>query len=199
MQVRHINDASAAAQVDDLLKNKKHVFVLVYMDGCGPCNATRPEWSKLDTALRSHAALANNPDVVVLEVNKEFLPNIRGIGQVDGFPTLRYFTNRGATVEEYEDAAIPRNKDRTAEAFLKWIEGKITPSSSFSSSSSPTTSKQQHSNLYKRLRRAPTPGVALRSSSSPHRSRSRTRRRSRARTGGRRRRTRRQNGSKRRK
>lgn len=191
MQVRHINDASAAAQVDDLLKNKKHAFVLVYMDGCGPCNATRPEWGKLDTALRSHAALANNPDVVVLEVNKDFLPNIRGIGQVDGFPTLRYFTNHGADVEDFEDAAIPRNKDRTAEAFLKWIEGKVTPSSSFSSFSSPTTSKQQHPNLYKRFRRAPTPGIALRSSSSPHRSRTRRRSRSRARTGGRRHRRRR--------
>ena len=31
---------------------KDHVFILIYMEGCGPCNATRPEWSKMAHTLQ---------------------------------------------------------------------------------------------------------------------------------------------------
>lgn len=154
MQVHHVTNKSQAAQVDGILKNKQHVFVLVYMDGCGPCNATRPEWSKMCNALRANASLKANPNLSVLEINKDLLPEIRGIGQVDGFPTIRYFTNQGATAENYEDAALQRAKDRSADSFIAWIESKVGADARRAPSSA--------QNLYQRLRRAPTPGVVLR-------------------------------------
>jgi thiol-disulfide isomerase/thioredoxin len=32
---------------DKYVSQGKHVFVLIYLEGCGPCIATRPEWKKL--------------------------------------------------------------------------------------------------------------------------------------------------------
>ena len=108
--------------VDDLIKNKKHVFILVYMEGCGPCNATRPEWSKMCSALKHQ--YANNKDVVVIDMNKDNLSSIKHLGSVEGFPTMKYITDQGKTIEAYEDSPI-KNKDRSADSFVNWIETKI--------------------------------------------------------------------------
>ena len=109
-------------EVDDLIKNKKHVFVLVYMEGCGPCNATRPEWAKMCSALKHQ--YANNKDVAIIDMNKNNLSSVKHIGSVEGFPTMKYITNRGNTIEAYEESSI-KNKDRSADSFVNWIESKI--------------------------------------------------------------------------
>jgi thiol-disulfide isomerase/thioredoxin len=108
--------------VDDLIHHKKHIFVLIYMEGCGPCNATRPEWAKMTQTLQKQ--YAKNNDVVIVDVNKDLLPLIKGIGNVDGFPTMKYITNNGKTVESYEDSSV-NMKDRSADSFINWIESKI--------------------------------------------------------------------------
>jgi len=108
--------------VDDLIKNKKHVFVLVYMEGCGPCNATRPEWAKMCSALKHQ--YANNKDIAIIDMNKDNLSSVKHIGSVEGFPTMKYITNRGDTIEAYEDSSI-KNKDRSSDSFVNWIESKI--------------------------------------------------------------------------
>ena len=35
--------------LNDLIEknNNNKVFILYYMEGCGPCNETRPEWEKI--------------------------------------------------------------------------------------------------------------------------------------------------------
>ena len=50
--------------VDDMIRGKKHVFILIYMEGCGPCNATRPEWSKMEHTLQKQ--YSKNKDVKVM-------------------------------------------------------------------------------------------------------------------------------------
>jgi hypothetical protein len=105
------------------------------MVGCGPCNATRPEWAKLDGALR--AQYKNNNKLVVIDVNKDFLPYIKNIGPIDGFPTMKYIGNHGKTVENYE-------KDRSVDSFIKWIESKINIIISTEETSSPEA-------VYKRI------------------------------------------------
>ena len=50
--------------VDDMIKGKKHVFILIYMEGCGPCNATRPEWSKMAQTLQKQ--YSKNKEIVIL-------------------------------------------------------------------------------------------------------------------------------------
>lgn len=108
--------------VDKLIKDKKHVFILVYMEGCGPCNATRPEWAKMCSALKDQ--YANNKDVAIIDMNKDNLSSVKHLGSVEGFPTMKYITNKGNTIEAYEDSSI-KNKDRSSDSFVNWIESKI--------------------------------------------------------------------------
>jgi thiol-disulfide isomerase/thioredoxin len=121
MKVLHINSEEDSKSVDNIIEDKdNHVFVLIYMEGCGPCNATRPEWEKLETALSRQ--YAKKDKLYVLDINKDFLSNIKKIGNIDGFPTMKYF-NEG-NVETYEESNI-RKKDRTVDSFMEWIESKV--------------------------------------------------------------------------
>lgn len=135
MHLLHINSKQDSKKIDKYIKNGSDVFILVYMVGCGPCNATRPEWAKLDGALR--AQYKNNNKLVVIDVNKDFLPYIKNIGPIDGFPTMKYIGNHGKTVENYE-------KDRSVDSFIKWIESKINIIISTEETSSPEA-------VYKRI------------------------------------------------
>lgn len=95
-----------------------HNFVLFYMEGCGPCNATRPEWSKLKNVLSND--FINKDDVMILAIDKDFSGKLKNIGnEPNGFPTMRYISNK--TVENYEDSDIPL-KDRTIDSFVEWIK-----------------------------------------------------------------------------
>ena len=109
-------------KVDDLIKHKKHVFILIYMDGCGPCNAARPEWAKMSHALKGQ--YASNKDIAIIDLNKDLLPLVKGVGSVEGFPTMKYITDQGHTVESYEDSAV-KNKDRSSDSFINWVESKV--------------------------------------------------------------------------
>ena len=40
-------------RIDEYIKDGKHVFILIFMNGCGPCEATRPEWDKIEKALKN--------------------------------------------------------------------------------------------------------------------------------------------------
>ncbi len=108
--------------VDDMIRGKKHVFILIYMDGCGPCNATRPEWSKMAHTLQKQ--YSKNKDIVIIDINKDLLSSIKTIGRINGFPSMKYITNKGKTVENYEDSSV-KNKDRSVDSFINWVESKI--------------------------------------------------------------------------
>ena len=131
--------------VDKLIKDKKHVFILVYMEGCGPCNATRPEWAKMCSALKDQ--YANNKDVAIIDMNKDILSSVKHLGSVEGFPTMKYITNKGNTIEAYEDSSI-KNKDRSSDSFVNWIESKILEGKMVSDK----PSSSHH--VYKRIRKS---------------------------------------------
>lgn len=114
--------SSKKNMVDDVIKQKKHVFIIIYMEGCGPCNATRPEWSKMAHTLQKQ--YANNKDIVIIDLNKDLLPFIKNVGNVNGFPTMKYITDKGHVIESYEDSGI-KNKDRSADSFINWVESKV--------------------------------------------------------------------------
>jgi len=122
MHVYHIrtkNDISKIEQINKFIENGKHVFVLVYMEGCGPCIATRPEWNKLEGALKSQYASNNN--LVVVDINKDFLSNLRHIGEIKGFPTMKHISGSGTKITSFENSPI-KKKDRTVDSFIHWIE-----------------------------------------------------------------------------
>lgn len=122
MVILNASDPKTAKQMNDIIKNAKHVFILVYMVGCGPCNATRPEWKKMCESLGDQ--YSSNNDVAILDLDSKFMNEVKGIGEVSGFPTMKYISDNGNILEAYEDSNIP-NKERSSNSFIEWIESKV--------------------------------------------------------------------------
>ena len=134
MHILHINSEKEVGKVDEFIKKGSDVFILIYMEGCGPCNATRPEWAKIESALKDQ--YAKNDKLVVIDINKDYLSNIKHIGSIDGFPTMKYIGNSGKTIETYENSSVTK-KDRSVSSFINWIESKINKAISTTPTSSP--------------------------------------------------------------
>jgi thiol-disulfide isomerase/thioredoxin len=100
--------------------NNSQIFILFYMEGCGPCNATRPEWEKLKNVLKN---TKNNNNIIIVDIDHTLSDKLKGIREPSAFPTMRYITNGGTEVENYEDSNI-KNKDRTIDSFVEWINVK---------------------------------------------------------------------------
>ena len=122
MHLLHVNSEKDAHKVDALITNGSHVFIIVYMEGCGPCNATRPEWQKMGTIMQKQ--YKNDKDLVIIDINKDFSNVIKHIGAIDGFPTMKYIGKKGKHIETYEDSSINK-KDRSSDSFVNWIESKL--------------------------------------------------------------------------
>ena len=103
-------------------KDKKNkVFVLIHMEGCGPCMATLPEWKKIENVLKK---FSNRNDIAIVDIETQALHHVKNIkNPPSSFPTMRYITNGGQFVETYEDSDI-KNKDRTIDSFVEWINSK---------------------------------------------------------------------------
>jgi hypothetical protein len=91
------------------------------MEGCGPCNATRPEWTKLENVLKNN--IVKN-DTLIVDIDRELLDKVKNIGtSPKGFPTIRYISNGGKIVEDFEDCELSdEDKKRIIDSFVKWIE-----------------------------------------------------------------------------
>ncbi len=103
------------------LKNGKDIFVLFYLEGCGPCNATKPEWKKL------HNVFANNDNhnIVIADVDQVLMKDFKSLNiQPKGFPAIYHISKNGKMYLDYEDAEISK-KDRTIDSFVEWIEKHI--------------------------------------------------------------------------
>ena len=125
MHVYHIKssaDMKHIQQINEMIENGDDVFMLVYMEGCGPCNATRPEWANLESALKKQ--YSKNNKLVIVDINKDLIADLKHIGSIDGFPTIKYIGNRGKDVQTYENSNI-RKKDRSTDSFINWIESTI--------------------------------------------------------------------------
>jgi len=110
-------------ELDDYMgKKNSKVFILIYMEGCGPCNATRPEWSKLQNVLSNE--MIKSDDIVVASIDHELCERLTNLAsEPSSFPTMRFITGEGQNVENYEDSDI-ENKDRSVDSFVEWIKSK---------------------------------------------------------------------------
>ena len=123
MKFLHIdNSKSDIEQFNKYVEQGKHIFVLIFMVGCSPCNQTIPKWKQLENVLKKQ--YAHDDNVVIADINKDMATFIKHIGSIEGFPTMKYIGNKGATIEAYEESKIPE-KDRSTDSFIKWIETKI--------------------------------------------------------------------------
>lgn len=110
--------------IEKLNKHLTHkddkVFIFYFMEGCGPCNATRPEWAKLKNVLKND--FLKRDDIVIVAIDKDLAGKLKNIGsEPNSFPTIKYITKEGSINENYEDSNISK-KDRTIDSFVEWIK-----------------------------------------------------------------------------
>lgn len=124
MKYLHINpnNTEDIAIFNEYIKDGKDLFVLIYLEGCGPCNETRPEWKKIENITKSKHA---GKDIAIVDIDQSLLKDVKELNiQPKGFPTIVYVSKNGKVIEDYEDSSI-QQKDRTIDSFVKWIESKI--------------------------------------------------------------------------
>lgn len=116
MKYLHI-DSSNKKDLDEFklaVHSKTPIFALIYMEGCGPCNATRPEWSKL-----KNADLKTNKNIMIVDIDNSLLDELKEfpkIANVAGFPNMKFIHGK-EHIEEY-------NGGRTVDDFVRWIQSK---------------------------------------------------------------------------
>ena len=107
------NDKESMKKLNHHIKKGKPAFILIYMEGCGPCNETRPEWGKLENVISS---LKNDEGTMIADVDQSLLNHLDSIKEKPmGFPTMLYI--KGNQGENYEGG-------RTINDFVKWIQEK---------------------------------------------------------------------------
>jgi hypothetical protein len=113
-------------KINEFMKNPQNkLFLLIYMNGCGPCEETRPEWLKLYIPNKTiDKKYKNRNDIVLADVEQKNISQLDFVNfEIEGFPTIKYITNKGTTHENYEDSNISL-KDRNITSFIDWIKSK---------------------------------------------------------------------------
>lgn len=110
-------DKKKIAKLNNFLQNKE-VFILIYMEGCGPCNQVRPEWKKIQNILKEYK---NRQDVAIVDIDKNYIHFVPKILSPTSFPTIQYINLK--KIENFEDSSI-KTKDRSIDSFIEWIESK---------------------------------------------------------------------------
>jgi thiol-disulfide isomerase/thioredoxin len=116
----HIDPSSDDKEIEkfnDYLKKNKNMYILFYLEGCGPCNATRPEWKKIKNILMNKY----DDTIVVADVDQSLMNKLNINIQPKGFPAMYHVSNKGKTYSDYDDSNIS-NKDRTIDSFVEWIK-----------------------------------------------------------------------------
>jgi hypothetical protein len=110
------NKKTPIDELNKYLDNNTPIFALIYMEYCGPCMETRPEWNKIKNVLKT------NDDILIVDIDKDILDKMPKLKVVpSGFPTIVYINSN--THESYEDSDI-QDKNRTVDSFIEWIESK---------------------------------------------------------------------------
>jgi hypothetical protein len=78
-------------------------------------------------------------DVAILDLDNKFMNEVKHIGDVNGFPTIKYISDKGNKSEAYENSKIP-NLKRSSDSFIKWIKSKMSKNDKIKSSGSPSSS-----------------------------------------------------------
>jgi thiol-disulfide isomerase/thioredoxin len=140
LEINKKNHHKLIEKLNNYLSNKNaKIFILFYMEGCGPCNETRPEWSKLKNVLSNN--FLNKKDVIIVSIDKDLFGKLKHANKEPmSFPTIRFMTNAGEKIETYEDSEIS-NKDRKIDSFIEWIKLKT------GEKNITTSEKSQYSNL----------------------------------------------------
>ena len=135
----HINeDSKNYEELDKHFKDKnKQIFLLIFMVGCGPCEATKPHWLKLENDLDDD--YKNNKDIIIVDLDQALLNKFENLpNQPSGFPSMYYISN-GDKCEDYDSG-------RDVESFIKWIKSKVDAKQSGGNKKTKKTKKNKKHN-----------------------------------------------------
>ena len=114
------NDSFLVNKLNKEIKNGKQLFIFIFMDGCGPCNTTKPLWDNVRPKLEQQ--YKNDDSTIVVRLNKDLFNKFHNIGEEPaGFPTLRRIADSGNIIEEYENSGLDK-LDRSTDSFINWIK-----------------------------------------------------------------------------
>jgi thiol-disulfide isomerase/thioredoxin len=118
----HLTNSESINQLNKLVKDKEdaHIFLLIFMEGCGPCDQAKIEWAKIENI----AGSKSYKNVRVLKINKDTLSEVTSLptldSQVEGYPTILYINAR-----ETEEPIVEKYLNpRTVDEFNNWINEK---------------------------------------------------------------------------
>jgi vacuolar-type H+-ATPase subunit F/Vma7 len=104
-------------ELNKIIQNNGSVFILYYMEGCGPCNQTRPEWKKIKNVLKK---MEDKSNIAIVDIDQVLSSKIKDMSDPNSFPTIRFISEKGTVIENYEDSNI-KTKDRSIDSFVDWI------------------------------------------------------------------------------
>lgn len=112
MKILHINNDNGIKELNGDIKNGKNVYLLIYMEGCMPCNIVRPEWQKLESAFAKNENTLHK-DTVIADVERENMSKLKLQHMPMGFPSIRMIS--GKLEDDYKN-------DRSTGTFVSWID-----------------------------------------------------------------------------
>lgn len=124
----HITDADEDKNKIEKLRqyynSNVNIFMLIYMNGCEPCNIIKPEWAKLENVLNKY----NSDDkVAVIDIENDIFKTakLNGFDEPSGFPTIVHLYNKKR--EDYENSSMLKEdeKDRKIDSLVKWIKNTL--------------------------------------------------------------------------
>lgn len=116
-----VEDSDNAKKINDIMSSHSHTFILIRMDGCPPCEATRPNWTEMCKLVQQK--YPDNSDIALIDLEKSFLSDVNDLGEVGGFPTIKYINRKKNIIEPYEEGV--ENSDRSVDSFVKWVDSKL--------------------------------------------------------------------------
>jgi len=112
MKILHINNDNGIKELNGDIKNGKNVYLLIYMEGCMPCNMVRTEWQKLESAFAKNKNTLHK-DTVIADVERENMSKLKLKHMPMGFPSIRMIS--GNVEDDYKN-------DRSTGSFVSWID-----------------------------------------------------------------------------
>lgn len=149
MIIVHADTEAKVQELNDYVNSGKDVFMFIYMVGCGPCNATHPEWTKLENALE-HQYKDNN-NLVIASVESKVVSSVKHTGDIIGYPTLMYLSHNGKKIEQFESSSI-KTKKRDVDCFMNWVESHVGNVKSVSPNFKRVTKTRKHQYTNKQSR-----------------------------------------------
>lgn len=118
MNFLDVTNENSLQQLTKHLMNGVNVFVLIYMNGCGPCNATKPHWHNLKKKKWNNTIVSQiDKDLLEKKTDKDKFH----LKDVSGFPTIRHYSKEGK--KDYKG-------ERNSKSFEDWITSSLPKSMS---------------------------------------------------------------------